>query len=484
VTYHAIDLAGPLSREPAAFRPALANLLGQFSDDELQVLPSTSFPLERAGDAFRYMAQARHIGKVVVVPPARSRVGIRPDGTYLVTGGLRGLGLLVAEWLVEQGARHLTLIGRRGPTEEAERLLGELGRCGAAIRVEQADVSQEEALAAVIRRMTTEGPPLRGVVHSAGVLDDGVILQQDWSRFAGVMAPKVQGSWNLHRLTADVPLDFFVLFSSAAAVLGSPGQANHAAANAFLDALAHHRRARGLPASSINWGVWSEIGAAADRGVPGRATLQGLGSLSPDQGLEALERVLGADSVQTAVIPASWATLVRASPLDRAFLSELLGEDGRGADTRSSGAGPAEAPSLRTRLESAAPGERPHLLREYVRELATRVLQLDPGEVLDVHQPLNEMGLDSLMAVELRNLVGAGLELDRSLPATLVFDHPSIVELADYLGREALGLGNRERGEDRTPAGTGDLGDLLDSIEQLSENEVELRISRQSEGSQ
>ena len=180
---------------------------------------------------------------------------IRDTGTYLVTGGLAGLGLLVAGRLVERGARSLVLLGRTAPTASAARTIEELAAMGASIRVEQADVSDLDALDQLLASIDAGPAPLAGVFHSAGTLDDGVLLQQSWSRFETVMAAKVHGAWNLHRLTRDRNLDCFVLFSSGASFLGSPGQGNHAAANAFMDALVHERRSRGLAALGVNWGA-------------------------------------------------------------------------------------------------------------------------------------------------------------------------------------------------------------------------------------
>ena len=214
---------------------------------------------------------------------------IQGDGTYLITGGWGGLGLLTAGWLVERGARELVLLGRGAPSGQAlERIQG-WERAGARVRVVRADVANFDEMARMIAEI---GSPLRGVVHAAGVLADGVLLEQTWERFTTVMAPKVEGAWNLHRLTRGAPLDFFVMYSSAASVFGSAGQANHAAANAFLDVLAQQRRAEGLPALSVNWGAWSEVGAAADGGMEARMSLQGMGVIAPRQGMELLRKAL------------------------------------------------------------------------------------------------------------------------------------------------------------------------------------------------
>jgi acyl carrier protein len=410
------------------------------------------------------------------VPPSSATPAFSADATYLITGGLAGLGLLVARWLVERGARHLVLMGRRAPAEAARTAIREMEAHGAQVVVAQGDVAREADVQGVLAQIAGGQPPLRGIIHAAGVLDDGVLLQQTWERFAKVLAPKVEGAWNLHRLTQNAPLDFFVLFSSAAALLGSPGQANHAAANAFLDALAHHRRAVGLPAVSINWGVWSGWGVAADRGVGARAAVQGMGSFTPEEGLHVLERVLAANPVQVGVVPVEWPKLLKALRLESPFVAEVGGR-GRGAVTQETTKGPAATHAgIRSELERAAPAERQRLLLGFVRERTASVLALDRTEEVDIRKPLSELGLDSLMAVELRNLLGSGLGLTKTLPATLVFDHPSIVELSEYLGRSALGL-DLGTAASESKVGEAAGGGLLDRIEQLSEDEVE-RIFR------
>ena len=216
------------------------------------MLPITAFRIDDAVAAFRFMAQARHRGKIVLSIRRRGartpRYAIHRDGTYLVTGGLGGLGLEVARWLVRGGARSLVLVGRRPPSADAMSVIADLEGAGAEVSVVRGDVASRAQVEHAVAAIGGTRPPLRGVIHAAGVLDEGVLMQQDAGKFARVMAAKVEGAWNLERATRDLPLDFFVLFSSVAGVLGSPGQANHAAANAFLDAFAHHRRARGLPA--------------------------------------------------------------------------------------------------------------------------------------------------------------------------------------------------------------------------------------------
>jgi acyl carrier protein len=257
-----------------------------------------------------------------------------------------------------------------------------------------------------------------------------VLLRQEWAGFARVMAAKVSGAWNLHALTKDMPLDFFVLFSSIASLLGSPGQGNHAAANAFLDALAHDRHAHGLAALSVNWGGWAEVGAAARRN---ERTPLGMDTIPPQKGLQALEQVLQQGCVQVGVMPVNWQVFSQQFSARNIppLLSDLVRESGQGA-----GAPKIMAPQsdLLRRLQEAAPSERRALLLSHVRNQATRVLGIDSH--LDVRQPLNEVGLDSLMAIELRNALG--IAAGRTLPATLLFDYPTVEALTDYLAREVF----------------------------------------------
>jgi NAD(P)-dependent dehydrogenase (short-subunit alcohol dehydrogenase family)/acyl carrier protein len=370
-------------------------------------------------------------------------VQIRPDRSYLITGGLRGLGVLVARWLVQQGARHLALMGRRAPDDEARAAIAQLEGAGAAVLVLQGDVSVAADVNAALARIATDLPPLAGVVHAAGVLDDGVIASQSWPRFAGVMGPKVLGSWHLHQRTRD--LDFLVLFSSGASLAGSPGQANHAAANAFEDALAWHRQSQGSPTVSINWGPWAEVGAAADRAVDA----VGLQPIAPMDGLAALEFAMRGEragapfaSAQLGVLRTDWTHLLdaadggRLSPLFSGLLAGV-----RRATSAAVGGGLRPGPSapaqdLRDRLRNAAPNRRRGLLRQHVSQHTVRVLGLAQAENLDINEPLRQLGLDSLMAVELRNLLGKAV--GSVLPATLTFDHPTVEALVEFLATTAL----------------------------------------------
>ena len=234
---------------------------------------------------------------------------IRGDACYLITGGLGGLGLEVARWLAQRSARHIGLLARRQPTAAEQHCIAQIIEHGATVEILRGDVSRSADVHAALEALRRGGRPLAGVFHLAGILDDALIARQSPEKFARVFAPKVAGAWNLHFATLDQPLDYFVLFSSAAAVFGSAGQANHAAANAFLDALARHRRSRGLPGQTINWGPWSSIGAAASRDVAQRGNFAGIGMLTPEEGISILENTLAANQVQVVAVRLDWEQL-------------------------------------------------------------------------------------------------------------------------------------------------------------------------------
>jgi NADPH:quinone reductase-like Zn-dependent oxidoreductase/acyl carrier protein len=440
ISFFAIDLSEYLLERPDLCEAILRESLQFFEEGSLEPLPFETFPISRAVDAFRHMAQAKHIGKVVVslevdevsVVPSAERPSVSPDGTYLVTSGAGGLGLSTAGWLVEQGARHLLLTGRSGAaTEAARQAVAKMEADGVRVVVAKADVSDERQVAGMLEEIHSSMPPLRGVVHAAGILDDGVLLQLDEDRFARVMAPKVSGAWNLHRLTLEEDLDFYLLFSSAASVLGSPGQGNYVAANAFLDALAHHRRALGMPALAINWGAWTEVGLATRSDRVEHLTRQGIMPFTPKQGLRLMERMLERDLVQCMGIAMDWGKLLGSytPPLLSRLSEEVL-----------AGGGPVEKDSLvRKDILAAEPEERRLLVEGFLVEQIAQVLKCSPTKV-DAHQPLNRLGIDSLMAVELKNRVEDGLETP--VPVTALLQGPSLSQLATHLleGLDALAV--------------------------------------------
>ncbi|HMQ34043.1 MAG TPA: SDR family NAD(P)-dependent oxidoreductase, partial [Chloroflexaceae bacterium] len=479
LAYFAIDLARMFTERPAVCAALLRDVVRFVADGRFQPLPRQVFPISDAVSAFRLMAQGKHIGKIVLsvygedplVAPAIVQAGaLRPDGTYVIAGGLGGLGLATAQWMVDRGARHLALLGRTAPSEMAQQAVEALEGAGAQIATVQADLADAVQLADALGGIEQTMPPLCGIVHAAGVLDDGMVLQLTPERFQTVMASKVRGAWNLHRLSAGRDLDCFVMFSSASALIGSPGQGNYAAANAFLDALAHARRALGLPALSINWGPWAEAGLAArpDRG--GRLSLRGISSITPAQGVEAFGRLLQQDEVQVGVMAlnvrqcAQFYPALAGSPL----FSELMQASYRQDGEQQRGG------TFRLALLTAEPGRRRSLLETHLREQAAHVLGLSPSRI-DKHSPLGSLGFDSLMTLDLRNRLETSLGL--SLSATLVWNYPTITDLTDHLA-ERLGITLASPAGLPTPLENDSYpSHALAEIQQLSDAEAEAALA-------
>jgi acyl transferase domain-containing protein len=473
ISYHTIDLSQDYAARPDVVRPMLIELLSAVTSGELRVLPIRTFDVNETDAAFRFMAQARHIGKLVVSQPwvADAEARVRADRTYWITGGLSGLGLAMARWLVDRGARHLLLMGRRAPDEAAQKTLAELEAQGARVLVAQGDVSNESAVTAAYTRAREAGsPPFGGVLHAAGALDNAGIQGQSIERYANVFASKIDGAWLLDRATAREPLEFFVLFSSAASLFGSAGQSNHAAGNAFLDALAYARRAEGKPAISIQWGGWSQVGAAAGEQVASVLREKGIERMSPARGLQAFEHVLRNAPTVMGVIAADWTRYIEIVPSNaRRYFSRLATAAAPAANrarTPASAAPPEQ--NLAARLAVAPASKRFGMLQTEVRNSAIKVLGLPPTQAIDLRAPLATLGLDSLMAVELRNLLGRAIA--RPLPATLLFDYPSIAAITEHFAK-LLEL-DTETAAAPTPLPLVSEG-LLDRVEGMSEDELD-----------
>ncbi|MFB2837777.1 SDR family NAD(P)-dependent oxidoreductase [Floridanema evergladense] len=411
VSYFPFDLGEVNYSQPGLIRMMLNQLTEKFETGILQPLPPTVYSLEKVVDAFRYVASGKHFGKVVIsMPPVsatKEPLSIKANGSYLITGGLGALGLEVAEWLVEKGVQQIVLTGRSTPSPEVQERIRDWEQSGIKVEVLKADVSQSTQVVEVLQKIRTQLPPLRGIIHAAGVLDDGVLQQQSKERFERVMAAKVSGAWHLHCLTQDCPLEFFVCFSSISSVIGSVGQGNYAAANAFLDTLAHYRRSLNLPALTINWGPWGEVGMAAKLESRDTQRLQamGIGVISPEQGLAVLEQLLNQSSAQVAVLPINWQHLNSQSPFFANF------------------------------IQSAPEKVHQSDLITYLRERIAKVLGITTSK-LDIDEPLNKMGLDSLMVVELRNRCRAELEIN--IPITKFLDGVSVVDLTQFIRQQIV----------------------------------------------
>ena len=391
-------------------------------------------------------------------PPAETGASrVRGDRSYLVTGGLGGIGLRVARWLLDEGAGAVVLNGRRGPDRPVEEEIGRLRDRGAQVRVEIGDVTDGEAVARLVAGLGAPSgvPPLGGVIHCAGVLADAPLAYQDWPGFERVLRPKVLGAWNLHRATLESDLDLFVVFSSFAGLAGSPGQANYAAANAFLDQLALYRRALGLPGQAIQWGAWSEVGMAAEKGevLEDRLTSAGLGSLTPDQGIRAFARLVRDDAPSAAVTRVDWESAGAGAESLPMLFSEFVDDAHRSASEG------APAGDLAARVREAAPAEREGILLEFVRETAASVLRL--AEPPPPQVGFFDLGMDSLMAVELRNRVNRAFRGAYVAPASVVFDHPS----AERLARRLLDAVSAER--DEAGPGAGEVASRRETKEEL-----------------
>jgi phthiocerol/phenolphthiocerol synthesis type-I polyketide synthase C len=484
LSYFAVDLIRMFGDRPDRFAELLREIVGLVDARELAPLAWRAFPASQAIDAFRHLAQAQHVGKVVLTfPDPEARIAqaaptadgsLRADASYLVTGGLGGLGLEVARWMVARGARHLVLAGRGPPSPSAEDAIATLEAAGARVLVARADVAQPAEVERLFARIDHELPPLRGVVHAAGVLDDGLLLQQTPARFAAVMAPKVPGAWNLHVATRARSLDFFVLFSGAGTLLGSPGQGNYAAGNAFLDALAHARRGEGLPAQSIAWGPWSEVGLAASAARGGRLGLRGVGSLSPREALAALACVMQDPSPHLAVVPLDLKACFEAYPALAS--SPLLSTLARDLGEPKVSSTPKDDAPFRRILLAAPEGQRRASLETHLREQAARVLGLAPGRI-DPQKPLGSLGFDSLMTLELRNRLEASLGL--KLPATVVWNHPTIAALSQHLLRrvEPVDAPASASALEETAPRAAPAGSTFTAVEALTEDQASAALA-------
>lgn len=377
-------------------------------------------------DGKRYIARLMPISTSLPTPQP-----LMNDGSYLITGGLGALGLTLAEWLVQQGARHLVLTSRQGllnQSEEKQQKIRALENQGATVKVVAADVSDYQQMSQVFAQIQLNSPKLRGIIHAAGVLNDCSIAQMDLETFAKVFQPKVTGAWNLHQLTQDLSLDFFVCFSSMSALLGSRGQLHYAAANSFLDGLIYHRQTLGLPGLSINWGPWAEGGMAA-QGYEVGLKRMGIEPLEPTAALQVLGGLLGSASVQTMVAAINWSAFgkIVAAKGRVAFLEALLTQESQDGGN---------GESFCQKLAAAPLHRRAALLTTQVQQEVALVLGHSGSYVPEIDQGFFDMGMDSLMSVQLRHSLEALLAV--SLPSTLVFECPSIGDVVSYLMREVF----------------------------------------------
>jgi NAD(P)-dependent dehydrogenase (short-subunit alcohol dehydrogenase family)/acyl carrier protein len=403
------------ARNDSLTREMLSELARLIEQGAVQPLPFRAFAANRVDSAFRLMAGGRHIGKVIVSfaepfvrrrgEPLAPQFAVKPDGCYLVTGAFGGFGKVIANWLVERGARHLVLSSRRGAsTPEANAFVEGLRDRGVAVDIVKADAGSSSDVARLFAEIRATGQPLRGLFHLAMDIDDAPLSALTRERLARVIVPKALGAWLLHEQTLHMPLDCFVMFSSVSSIFGNPAQGNYSAANAFLDSLAHHRRASGLPALTINWGVLGGEGyVARNERVREFLAKQGTSELSPGEVTAVLESSLQAATIQVAAIRVDWAKWraffrgMQENPLLERIFATLEGQENSGVTS-----------DWRNRIDAAPPQEKEAVIAQAVREAVGSVLRVK-AETLRDDQPLTDLGLDSLMGVEIENALEAAV---------------------------------------------------------------------------
>ncbi|MFJ2926781.1 SDR family NAD(P)-dependent oxidoreductase [Streptomyces massasporeus] len=462
LSFFSVDVIDLFRNRPEKAGALLERILELVEGRELEPLPYEVYDVGDVESAFRQMARARHIGKILVrfdeaaePSPPVSGAGdgqrLSADGTYLVTGGLGGIGLKLAEWLAGRGAGHVMLLGR-SPLGDRAGALERLGRSGARVSYHAVDVADETAMRALLREHTGSGrPPVKGVIHAAGVLDLVSAAELGVEQFEAMVRPKAVGAWTLHRLLEREPLDFFVLFSSASAVLGSPRLSAYAAANASLDALAHLRRSQGQPALSVNWGFWASVGMVARYAEQHGRDLapQGVQSFTPEEGIALLQRLLDTSATQVTVLAADWDRWRAAYP-DAArdpLLSELFGSAPAPVPVSAPEPVPASAPepvpvsvpeatapvAAAPHTAPATPAQDTRDVEKFLVERVAKVLAL-PTDRLNTRKPLNRLGMDSLMATEVRSEIRHTYNV--VVPLAKILSGQSITDLADFVSAE------------------------------------------------
>lgn len=438
VDYTAYDLIYLMKNEQDLISGIYQVLMPLFESGILRPLTVTSFPMNQAAEAFKFMSQAKHTGKIVLANEnlrEASSLKLEAESTILLTGGLGGLGLAVADYLVKvHSIKHLALVGRKGPSESALESIAALEAHGAKVRTYTVDVTDKAALAQAIKA-ASEVYPLKGVFHLAGILDDGLIANQDDTQFKAAMAPKVQGGWNLHELTRDLDLDLFVLFSSAASVMGSVSQSNYAAGNGFLDSLAVYRRNQGLPTHSINWGPWSSAGLVHELGQEKKKRIQkqGLGLISIEQGISLMEHLVQQPANNSVVLSLNLtrfgAAVSAVSNEIPPIYKDLL--DHRQLQTVKEG-----TQELINRLSALEADKGRKELEGLLQKVIAQILSVSDLNKIHLDKSLQEFGMDSLMAVELRNKLSA--MFGKKLSVTLLFDYPNIKALSGFFWEDII----------------------------------------------
>jgi NADPH:quinone reductase-like Zn-dependent oxidoreductase/acyl carrier protein/SAM-dependent methyltransferase len=441
IQFFGVDLDRLLVDRPALSKELFAELAPLFDQRVFVPLPHRVFPAVRAVEAFRSMQHSRHIGKIVLamdgvdrsaIAPGRPETGLQlsPEASYLITGGRGGFGLATAEWLLRKGARHLAVIGRSETTPpDAAAALGRLRQDGAAVHEFAVDVADANQVAQLLRRMQREMPPLRGIIHCAGVIRDSTLVNMTEADFYDVSRPKIAGAWNLHHQTLDRELDFFIMYSSATTLFGNEGQANYVAANLYLEALADYRRGLGLPALAVAWGAIGDVGHLARNAAVARMLAERLGVklLAPARALDRLEQAIRSGVPQVALAEMSWSRLailpgVANAPkfsLVREFLNEPAGEGAAG-----------NIEEFRTHLAGLPYGEAVSVAEQLLTKHIAGIVGMAPAK-LAVDKSLLDLGMDSLMLVELQ--LGLEKQFGIVIPTLELMDATTVAKLAQRI---------------------------------------------------
>ena len=455
LSYTAVDLDRMFRQRPEEANTILVALAEKFDDGTYQPLNLTVFEAIKITDAFRYMSQRRNIGKVIVtmqsedaeleeatdngeaLPEETEAFQFRDtDATYLVTGGLGALGRMTADWLANQGARTIVLMSRRAPSEKVQEELGFIEQefSGSNLVVVQGDVSDRESLDRALDQIRATLPPLRGIIHAAGVVEQRFMIESKVEHHEATTAAKIRGGWNLHRATLSDPLECFAMFSSVSTIVGTMQQSAYGAANAFLDGLSAERQRLGLPTTAINWGPWAEVGMAAESGSD--LASRGMLSLPATASLDLMGHLIRAGTSQATVMIADWPKLIRAyDAIRRSGVAPPLFDEFKVAGNNDQQA-EAEAKVLHAKLMTMATTQREESLRDYLAAQVAGIMGLET-EDLDINQSLNTMGLDSLMAIELANKLQLTLQV--ALPMALFIENPSVASLAAHSAKAMEG---------------------------------------------
>ena len=397
----------------------LHEIMDMISNHVINPIPVREYDISDAESAFRHIQQAKHIGKIALNFGVAKNTGtvVREDGSYLVTGGIGGLGFQVFLWLVNKGAKKIVLTSRNKPNEDINNIIAQQG---IEVQFIQADISNYDEIKNVINHCSN----LKGIIHTAGIIDDNLIDKQTENSFQNVMTAKVDGTWNLHNLTKNIDLDYFICFSSVASLMGSAGQSNYSAANAFMDQFAHYRKKNGLKCTAINWGPWGEVGMAAS--LSKRLSSQGYEMIPVEYGMLMLEKIICfSDLPQISVLPMNWQKFLekfdKLPPFfDVVKLTNFITN--------------ANVEFLIDKLRSAEIYERHDMAVEHLTNYIREIIGIGQDVKISEDVSLFDLGLDSLMAVELKNVLEKNMKT--TLRSTLLFDYPNIKSLLEYLSKE------------------------------------------------